>query len=161
MTTSRVIVDAYREAFSMGRYSIGDTLPSQADMRAQFGDCSKAMVQSALAELEARGLVSRQKGRNPIVISTRGVRLPQDLTRAELERMQKLREEWNTASVLLADADAKLATLAALRASAALAERRLSAELNAALTELLGRTIPDDYVPDVIPEEDDGADPME
>lgn len=159
MIHAKDIVDSYREAIGMGRYSIGESLPSQQDMRDQFDGCSKNTVQTALIELEARGLISRQKGRNPIVTSSRGVRLPQDLTRAELLRLSDVRDEWAAASVELAELDMELSELMVRRAKAALVERRTSAALNTSLSELMGRTIPDEFVRD--DEQEDGGDPME
>lgn len=68
MTLHRNVLAELRLRIVSGRYAIGDALPSEASLCAEF-DVSRGTVRQALGVLRAEGLVGGGQGRPPVVRS--------------------------------------------------------------------------------------------
>jgi len=69
------IADDVQAKIAAGRYGPGDKLPSNAQMREEYGS-SKQTVTNAVRELEARGLVATHSTRGAFVLSRSAWREP-------------------------------------------------------------------------------------
>lgn len=79
MLNSKVPVPLYfqielqlREAIESGRYRSGDRLPTESELRRQYG-VSRVTVRTALHRLEEEGLVSTKRGRGTFVTDQAGI----------------------------------------------------------------------------------------
>ena len=79
MLNQRVPVPLYyqielqlREAIESGRYRAGDRLPTESELRRQYG-VSRITVRTALHRLEEDGLVSTKRGRGTFVTDQAGI----------------------------------------------------------------------------------------
>ena len=64
------ILRMVRERISSGRYTVGASLPSEAEFCAEF-DTSRFTIREALRRLQAEGLVARRQGSGSIVLRQR------------------------------------------------------------------------------------------
>lgn len=63
----REIADALRQAIVEGRYPTGSVLPPEPQLAAEFGGASRSLVNRAMQNLAAEGLVRARQGRGTIV----------------------------------------------------------------------------------------------
>ncbi|MFD4600748.1 GntR family transcriptional regulator [Streptomyces sp. NPDC058464] len=68
-----------------GRYQVGETLPSEAQMEQMYG-VGKATIRTAMGELKRMGLIETRQGKGSMVISTGGTVPPVTIPRAIQQR---------------------------------------------------------------------------
>ncbi len=63
----REIADELRRAITQGRYPTGSVLPPEPQLAAEFGGASRSLVNRAMQNLAAEGLVRARQGRGTVV----------------------------------------------------------------------------------------------
>lgn len=63
----REIADELRRAITAGRYPTGSVLPPEPQLAAEFGGASRSLVNRAMQNLAAEGLVRARQGRGTVV----------------------------------------------------------------------------------------------